>query len=991
MNDIISNNNIMNYGKGVAIQFLGYTNIKIKTQNNNLYSNGSNITSYSVSAKPVAYYANLSEWRTKVPSDSNSLSIQLNVTNPNDLNLKTMKFKRKGLPTKFLQTDIDGIKIDSLKPDIGAYVIIPVKTDIELTEILTNTLPIQCGIDSSYISAVIFNNGADTMPNFKIYSIITATDNQNYNLSSNYSKKLHPGAYDTIKLSKFSTLKGGYFKFKTYLNSSLDSNKLNDTLYTNSWFLYESPIAPKPKKDTLCDNKVSLLTALHPANSFLKWYGAETGNNLITINDTLRINNLNYDTTFFVSNVYQHGIPSSIKTINKRDTKADGGVMFNLKPKRDIIIDSFSSIFINSGTNKNINVYLKKGTFSGFETKSFKWVLMDSALASPLDDSLEYIIRLRKPIKLLKDSLYAIYLNFDARITSGTLSTNNNDLTFFNGSGLSYLFGGVTTNNIFNGKIFYNIPVYCESERAKYQLLIKRTKKLTIGKDTSYCANNGISYVLSSNINNNKYRWSNGDTTISIVAKNGGIFSLFITDSNRCELSDSVIITKKLNPIVDFGPDVNYCASNGINMTLSAGANFVSYQWSTGIKTKNLSVKSSGIYSVLVTNNLGCVGGDTIAVNKITDPTVNLGNDTAYCSLDGLLINLNAGNNYKVYKWSNMDSTPTTTITKKGKYYIEVTDDYYCKGSDTLIVTENTSPIVQFNNDTFYCRFDNFSLLLDAGGGLKNYQWSTNENSRKISVQTKGTYSVIATAFNDCIGKDTIVISEFYQPVDLGKDTSYCESDGMDIVLDAGPGFKKYNWMNGMNTQKIRATDEGKYDIKVEASNGCIAKDTILILKHTNPVVNLGQDLVLNPDISLNVTLNGGAGHNSYKWNTNETNQSIIVKKPGKYYVIVSDSNGCYGSDTINIRQWNKTNLLLHFIDSVTIYPNPADNFVIISSDKFVFENIAIRNIVGSEIYQSTPNEKKSIINTRSWNNGIYIISYQINGSKYQFKLIVSH
>ncbi|MCB9233994.1 MAG: SBBP repeat-containing protein [Bacteroidia bacterium] len=50
-----------------------------------------------------------------------------------------------------------------------------------------------------------------------------------------------------------------------------------------------------------------------------------------------------------------------------------------------------------------------------------------------------------------------------------------------------------------------------------------------------------------------------------------------------------------------------------------------------------------------------------------------------------------------------------------------------------------------------------------------------------------------------------------------------------------------------------------------------------------------------------NTTLDAGPGFTSYLWSTSSTNQSITVSSPGKYFVSVTDGQGCTGTDTVRI------------------------------------------------------------------------------------------
>jgi gliding motility-associated-like protein len=81
--------------------------------------------------------------------------------------------------------------------------------------------------------------------------------------------------------------------------------------------------------------------------------------------------------------------------------------------------------------------------------------------------------------------------------------------------------------------------------------------------------------------------------------------------------------------------------------------------------------------------------------------------------------------------------------------------------------------------------------------------------------------------------------------------------------------------------------------------NGCDSIIHTTLLSISLPVVNLGNDTTFCDGDSIMISVN--QQYNSVLWNTGDTTSSIYVNAAGKYSVIVSDSNLCENSDTINI------------------------------------------------------------------------------------------
>ena len=91
------------------------------------------------------------------------------------------------------------------------------------------------------------------------------------------------------------------------------------------------------------------------------------------------------------------------------------------------------------------------------------------------------------------------------------------------------------------------------------------------------------------------------------------------------------------------------------------------------------------------------------------------------------------------------------------------------------------------------------------------------------------------------------------------------------------------------------------YTVVGGATNGC---DSIVTLDLTMST-NIGFDIDLGQDTSIcngPVLLTPGTGFNSYLWSNGSSSSSIIVSEEGSYTVIVTNLNGCEGTDTIEVQ-----------------------------------------------------------------------------------------
>ena len=248
--------------------------------------------------------------------------------------------------------------------------------------------------------------------------------------------------------------------------------------------------------------------------------------------------------------------------------------------------------------------------------------------------------------------------------------------------------------------------------------------------------------------------------------------------------------------------------------------------WSNGSSAPTMTVNSTGRYSVLVTDINGCEGRDTVNVTVAPIPVVKLGNDTAICS--GNTVILNAGKNFKSYLWSDGSKNSILTVTKTNVYAVTVTDFNGCKGFDFVKVTVNPNPVVNLGKDLFICQGD--SVLLDAGNSSVYYHWSKdnlrlNDSIESLAVKQTGKYSVTVTNKYGCSATASVNVSVNANPVvTLIKDTAICL--GTTISLDAGNGYKNYIWaLNNKplsnNSELLIVSNPGKYSVTVTNRFGC--------------------------------------------------------------------------------------------------------------------------------------------------------------------------
>lgn len=971
---IFKNNIVINSGNGVA--FDG----EMSDQDyNNYYSAGSALCYYRGD-----YIFSMEDLREHNSKDAHSISRNISFKNPRDLHTHSAFLNAAGIPIKGYEKDIDSSTRDTTTPDIGADEFELLKNDLGIVSIIPITMP-DCGIDSAEIHTIIKNLGTGTVGGFNVFLDIDGGLSKRFTYS--YKDSLKSQQFDTIRFGKFATAKGGNFNFKIYCNLSTDGDKSSDTLSLKKYINAMSS-SPSSKIDTICSNKLSHdLTTNHSSSSILKWYSSKKGGKFIKETNKLTLNGIKKDTSFYVSAATSYMTNSYLWGNTSGNISTSGGAMFDFAPKSYVQIDSFY-LFTSYNKTQTVFIYSKKGTHKGFESSSSAWSLIDSVNLPAVSSAKLVPVYLSKPIPMEKDSIYGIYFYFNSKFNNPSKILSPN-LNISIGTGLNGLFGSVKSDVIFTGEVSFRFGAICESERAEYKIKVNQAPIINLGKDLEYCANNGIKLELDAGGGFTSYDWSTTEATQKITITGGGTFSVMVMDSNKCFTEDEIQITENKNPIITLGKDTSFCTNKGINVKLNAGNGFKTYKWSDSSSNQTLTVNSAGAYYVRVTDKKNCEGWDTLHIIENKNPIVFLGNDTSYCA-NGIVHHfLDAGKAYKNYYWST--SAITQTIDADGGVYsVQVIDSNNCVGRDTIQIIKRSLPNLTLGKDIFYCEGDTINKELDAGPGYI-YNWSTGAESQKIKVTSAGKYFVNVTDFYNCQGKDTIDVIKHYSPkIDLGNNILYCEGDTIIKKLDAGsgPGYIYY-WSTGAKSQIININSANKYFVKVTDTNNCIGSDTILVIINSNPKVDLGPDRIIDPDLPINETLNAGSGFKSYEWNTLDKTQSINVKALGTYFVKVQDKNGCYGTDTINIKKKNFSKVFDKA--RIKIFPNPTKNKLYLVSEDLLLDQLEIFDITGQLVYKEKEQNKRFELDVTNRENGIYLMVVRSGNNSFKKSFIIYH
>ena len=190
----------------------------------------------------------------------------------------------------------------------------------------------------------------------------------------------------------------------------------------------------------------------------------------------------------------------------------------------------------------------------------------------------------------------------------------------------------------------------------------------------------GSSTALDAGTGYSGYIWSNSLNMQTISVNAAGNYSVTVNDINGCTGSATTTVSLNPSPTTSITGDLSMCW--GETTLLDAGSGFASYSWTGGILSQTLSVNSSGIYTVTVTNAFGCTGTASATVVESSNVIVSALTSHSICSGEWAYLTATAsgGTAPYVYYWNNTASSASIGVQPAipTSYTVSVTDANGC-------------------------------------------------------------------------------------------------------------------------------------------------------------------------------------------------------------------------------------------------------------------------------------------------------------------------
>jgi gliding motility-associated-like protein len=478
------------------------------------------------------------------------------------------------------------------------------------------------------------------------------------------------------------------------------------------------------------------------------------------------------------------------------------------------------------------------------------------------------------------------------------------------------------------------------------------TLTASVSNATSCTAPDGsISLTVNGGVAPYTYQWSNNATTQNISGLAAGTYSVTVIDANGCTATLSRSLTDPAGIVLSaVATNVTDCTvpNGSIQLNVTGGVAPLTYLWSNGATTQNLSDLAAGTYSVTVRDANGCQATLSQVISPANcNPTCTLAatasatNSTSCTVANGsITLSVSGGSAPYTYSWSHGATTQNVSGLSAGNYTVTVTDANGCAVTLTQIITDPagiglTASVVNSTN----CVTPNGSITLTVNGGTApySYLWSNGATTQNLSGLAAGTYSITVTDANGCTATLTRIITDpagILLSASASNSTSCTTPNGsITVSVAGGTAPFTYVWSNGAITKDLSDLSAGNYSVTVTDANGCSFSLTTTI---TDPAgINLNASTInstncTTPNGVINLTVSGGVAPYTYAWSNGAITQNLTGLANGTYTLTVTDANGCKATLSRTITDPSNIGLAATSVNSTSCTtPNGSINLTV--------------------------------------------------------------
>ena len=499
-------------------------------------------------------------------------------------------------------------------------------------------------------------------------------------------------------------------------------------------------------------------------------------------------------------------------------------------PKKNDLLEYTVKIESDKGIKKEISLYETDSSIRGFKS-TFEYLDAGTYTLTIIDDNgctLTKKITITEPDELIINSIEATPISCNPRNSD----PNNNSSINSNGTLTVNAKGGVPTyryvwkrfnkpytetrnktiTDLVDG--IYQVEVIDANENkavGTYTLTYPDPLYLKVTKSEMTCsAPNGgqATAIASGGTPPYTYLWNTGHTGAHITGLSAGKYFVTVSDSRGCSVQEKVVLSypeevEVNNAIIT--PVTCYEGNDGkIALTLLGGKGAVNVLWYDAEGTlitqgttnggKTISGLKAGKYKAVFRDQSDCPALEQFyEVLQPEKTVVNIPSQITICQGDSRSFDLSTAFPSATFRWTDstgslLSTEPTFTVSTKGNYKVEITDQKGCKEATTFEVLQSDKVLeVDFlaATNAYY----NYTVKLINLSHSITTQWvlpqevtliKEENGGAEVRFPKEGTYTIGMKGFLD--GCEKTIYKTLWVEKDrlgIGKENSFKE-----VVID---------------------------------------------------------------------------------------------------------------------------------------------------------------------------------------------------------------
>lgn len=432
-------------------------------------------------------------------------------------------------------------------------------------------------------------------------------------------------------------------------------------------------------------------------------------------------------------------------------------------------------------------------------------------------------------------------------------------------------------------------------------------------------SNGAINIAVTGGTSPFTFNWGSGVTSQNRNSLIAGTYNVTVTDNAGCTVTRTNTISQPVAVTatsVVTSPTCNSGSNGTITLTPAGGTSPYTFSWGGGVTSQNRTGMTAGSYTVTITDNAACTGTHTATI--IDALAISISSATTNVACNGgsngtITLSVIGGSSPYTYDWGGGVISQNRTGLTAGSYTVTVTDNLLCTATHTAVIGQTTTLAVSATPVNVTCNGANTgSVTTSVTGGTApySYYWAGGATTPNRVNLAAGNYAFTVGDNAGCTVSNTVVVTQpaviTVSPAVTNVACAGGSTGAINLAVSGGTAPYTYSWGGGVTTPNRTNLAPNTYSVTVTDNAGCAVVSTSIVSQSTTLNISASVTNVScngGSNGAINITVNGGTSPYTYNWGSGITTQNRSGLSVGNYTVIVTDNNGCSGSQFTAVLQ----------------------------------------------------------------------------------------